>query len=169
MYLKALFQEMEKQHADEEMFRRVVRQETDNIIRREFIGQFIGEFHGLKKVLSKLNSVQLRTVMPYEDVCEKLSGLELFEDCRSPDQIMVRLFHMGVIGIRHNARRAVSQPSVTQQKQEIAYIFCFNTEDNDPFTPNCELCFHPMFFEHLNLSHEEPYVVNQLTWEMFGR
>lgn len=24
-----------------------------------------------------------------------------------------------------------------------------------------------MFFEYLNIRHDEPYVVNQLTWEMF--
>lgn len=169
MYLKAIFAEMEKRPADEEMFRKVVREETENIIRREFIGQFIGEFHGLQKVLSKLNSVQLRTVMAYEDLCDKLGGLELFEDCRTPDQIMVRLFHMGVVGIRLNARRGAGNlPTVTQQKQEIAYRFCFNTDDNDPYAPNCEVCFHPMFFEYLNLKHEESYVVNQLTWEMLG-
>lgn len=169
MYLKALFAEMENRTADEEMFRKVVREETENIIRREFIGQFIGEFHGLQKVLSKLNSVQLRTVMAYEDLCDKLGGLELFEDCRTPDQIMIRLFHMGVLGIRQNARRGAGNvPTVTQQKQEVIYRFCFNTDDNDPYAPGCEVCFHPMFFEYLNLRHDEPYVVNQLTWEMMA-
>lgn len=169
MYLKALFTEMEKRPADEDMFRQVVRAETENIIRREFIGQFIGEFHGLKKVLNKLNNVQLRTVMQYEELCDKLGGLELFEDCRTPDQIMVRLFHMGVVGVRQNARRGSGNLLfVTQQKQEVAYRFCFNTDDNDPFVAGCEVCFHPMFFEYLNLRHEEQYVVNQLTWEMFG-
>ncbi len=168
MYLKALFAEMEKGPADEEMFRRVVRAETENIIRREFIGQFIGEFQGLQKVLNKLGNVQLRTVLPYEDLCDKLGGLELFDDCRTPDQIAVRLFHMGVVGIRVNARRTDGNlPVVTQQKQEIAYRFCFNTDDNDPFSPGCDVCVHPMFFEYLNIKHEEPYVVNQLTWEMF--
>ena len=168
MYLKALFLEMEKRPADEHLFREVVRRETENIIRREFIGQFIGEFHGLQKVLNKLNSVQLRTVMLYEDLCDKLGGLELFEDCRTPDQIALRLFHMGVLGVRAPARQGMSTLAViTQQKKEVAYRFSFNSDDNDPFSPACEVCFHPMFFEYLNLKHEEPYVVNQLTWEMF--
>lgn len=169
MYLKALFAEMERRPADEELFRRTVRQETENIIRREFIGQFIGEFHGLQKVLNKLNNVSLRTVMPYEDLCDKLGGLELFEDCRTPDQILLRLFHMGVIGVRMNARQGVGNVLViNQQKREVSYRFCFNSDENDPFSPGCEVCFHPMFFEYLNLRHEEPYVVNQLTWEMLG-
>ena len=169
MYLKAIFAEMDRKPADEDLIRRVVRQETENIIRREFIGQFIGEFHGLQKVLNKLNNVTLRTVMFYEDLCDKLGGLELFEDCRTPDQIMLRLFHMGVIGIRMNARQGVGNLHViTQQKREVAYRFCFNSDENDPFSPACEVCFHPIFFEYLNLKHEEPYVVNQLTWEMLG-
>lgn len=168
MYLKALFSALEQGPADEEMFRRVVRAETENIIRREFIGQFIGEFHGLQKVLNKLSNVQLRTVMPYEDLCDKLSGLELFDDCRTPDQIMLRLFHMGVVGVRMNARRGNNLAVITQKKQEIAYRYCFNCDDNDPFAPACDVCFHPMFFEYLNIRHEEQYVVNQLNWEMFG-
>lgn len=170
MYLKAIFQAMEKQTMDEELFRKVVSAETENIIRREFIGQFLGEFHGLQKVLNKLGNVQLRTVMRYEELCDKLGGLELFEDCRTPDQIILRLFHMGVLGIRANARRDLGNRAVvTQQKQDICYLYCFNTDENDPFSPSCEVCFHPMFFEYLNIRHEEPYVVNQLNWEMLGK
>lgn len=169
MYLKALFNEMEKRPADEEMFRQVVRTETENIIRREFIGQFISEFQGLQKVLNKLGNVQLRTVLSYEALCDRLSGLELFEDCRTPDQIAVRLFHMGVLGIRVKGnRRDGNLAVITQQKHEVSYRFCFNNDDSDPFSPGCEVCIHPMFFEYLNIKHEEPYVVNQLNWEMFA-
>ncbi|MBK6932746.1 MAG: hypothetical protein IPH12_18530 [Saprospirales bacterium] len=76
---------------------------------------------------------------------------------------------MGVIGVRVNARRTDGNiPVITQQKQEIAYRFCFNSDENDPFSPGCEVCIHPMFFEYLNIRHDEPYVVNQLTWEMFA-
>lgn len=167
MYLKALFSEMEKGPADEALFRRVVREETGNIIRREFIGQYIGEFEGLQKVLNKLNNVQLRTVMYYEELCDKLGGLELFDDCRTPDQIMLRLFHMGVIGVRANVRQGTAMMVITQQKREVMYRFSFNTEENDPFSTGCEVCFHPIFFEYLSLRHEEHYVINQLTWEMF--
>ncbi|MCB0531031.1 MAG: hypothetical protein H6574_19920 [Lewinellaceae bacterium] len=169
MYLKALFAEMEKRPADEEMFRQVVRTETENIIRREFIGQFISEFQGLQKVLNKLGNVQLRTVLSYESLCDKLGGLELFDDCRSPDQIAVRLFHMGVLGVRIKGHRSDGNLAViTQQKHEVGYRFCFNTDENDPYSPGCEVCIHPMFFEYLNIKHEEPYVVNQLVWEMFA-
>lgn len=164
MYLKALFAAMEDGPADEEMFRRVISRETENIIRREFIGQFIGEFQGLQKILNKLSNVQLRTVMPYEDFCDRLGGLELFEDCRTPDQIMLRLFHMGVLGVRFTGRQTGHQV-ITQKKQEVSYRFCFNTDENDPFSPGCDVCVHPMFFEYLNIRNEESYVVNQLTWE----
>ena len=169
MYLNALFRTMAEKEMTEEVFRQVISEETENIIRREFIGQFMGEFQGLQKVLNKLGNVQLRTVMRYEDLCDKLSGMELFEEVRTPDKIVLRLFHMGVLGIRANAQRDLfSRPVITQQRLEINYRYCFNTDENDPFSPNCDVCFHPMFFEYLNIRHEEPYVVNQLTWEMFG-
>jgi hypothetical protein len=123
----------------------------------------------LQKVLNKLGNVQLRTVFSYESLCDKLGGLELFDDCRSPDQIAVRLFHMGVLGVRIKGNRSDGNLAViTQQKYEVGYRFCFNTEENDPFSPGCEVCIHPMFFEYLNIKHEEPYVVNQLVWEMFA-
>jgi hypothetical protein len=169
MFLKALFTTMEKKGMNEEIFRQVISEETENIVRREFIGQFIGEFHGLQKVLNKMGNVQLRTIMRYEDLCDKLSGLELFEECRTPDKIVLRLFHMGVLGIRASAQRDLhSRAVVTQQRQVVNYRYCFNTDENDPFSPNCEICFHPMFFEYLNIRHDEPYVVNQMHWEMFG-
>jgi hypothetical protein len=170
MYLKAIFAEMERERrpADEDLFRTVVSHETERIIRGEFIGQFIGEYNGLSRMLNKLGNVRLQTVMDYENLCDKLSGVEMFEGCRTPDQTMLRLFHMGVIGLRANARRDLGNRAViTQERQEVSYRYCFNCDESDPFATTCEVCFHPMFFEYLNLSHEKPYVVNQLTWEMF--
>jgi hypothetical protein len=170
MYLKAIFAEIErtKQPADEELFRRVVSTETERIIRGEFVGQFQGEYHGLTRLLNKLGNVQLQTLMQYEDLCDKLSGVVLFEGCRTSDQTVLRLFHMGVIGVRVNARRDWHHKQVImQEKQEVAYRFCYNCDESDPFATTCEICFHPMFFEYLNLSHQRPYVINQLTWDMF--
>jgi hypothetical protein len=172
MYLKAIFAEMERtgRAADEEMFRSVVSRETERIIKGEFIGQFIGEYNGLNRMLNKLGNVRLQTVMQYEELCDKLSGVELFEGCRTSDQTMLRLFHMGVVGVRANARRDVANHQViTQERQDVTYRYCFNCDEADPFATTCEVCFHPMFFEYLNLEHQKPYVVNQLAWEMFDR
>jgi hypothetical protein len=169
MYLKAIFNEMERrrQPADEEMFRSVVSRETERIIKGEFIGQYIGEYYGLMRMMGRLGNVRLRTVMMYEDLCDKLSGIELFAGCRTPDQTVLRLFHMGVVGLRINATRDHAHHIVVNQlRQEIIYRYCYNTDEHDPFSPGCQVCFHPMFFEYLNLVHEEPFVVNQLSWEM---
>lgn len=107
--------------------------------------------------------------MPYEELCDKLSGVEMFDGCKTPDQTVLRLFHMGVVGIRANAQRTTSSRSIiTQLRQEVSYRYCFNCDESDPFSPQCDVCFHPMFFEHLNLNHQEAYVVNQLSWDMFG-
>jgi hypothetical protein len=170
MYLKAIFAEMERtrQPADEEMFRRVISIETERIIRGEFLGQFQGEYHGLTRMLNKLGNVQLQTVMSYEDLCDKLSGVTLFEGCKTPDQTVLRLFHMGVIGLRAQSRRDWNNRQVImQEKQEVTYRYCFNCDESDPFAVICDVCFHPMFFEFLNLQHTRPYVINQLTWDMF--
>ena len=119
-------------------------------------------------MLNKLGNVRLNTVMQYESLCDKLSGVEIFEGCKTPDQTVLRLFHMGVIGLRANVRRDMGTKAViVQNKQEVTYRYCFNCDESDPFATSCLVCFHPMFFEYLNLYHEESYVVNQLTWDMF--
>lgn len=174
MYLSALFEEMESSRApaDEEMFRRVVSKESEKIIRREFLEEFSSEFPGVSRILKKLENVDLQSVMAYELVLDRLKGLSLFEESMRPDEVLLRLYHMGIVGVRQvfvSRRVEHSDSTITQQKQEVSYRFSYNYDGNDPFTQGISVVFHPMFFEYLNIEHEEPYVVNQLVWEMFGR
>lgn len=173
MYLTEIFRLMEesRQAASERIFQKVVKTESEKIIRREFLEEFQSEYPGIPKILKKLETVSLNTIMSYEDVCSKLSGLDLFDDSsNSPDQIMIRLFHMGVLGVRqifHGKRNVYTDATVTQNKQEVSYRYCYNCMVNDPFTKGIDVAFHPMFFEYLNIKHDKDYVVNELKWEMF--
>lgn len=172
MYLSAILGMMDEMRlpADEEMFRKVVKFESEKIIRREFLEEFLSEYPGMPRVLKKLENLSLKTVMSYEEVCDKLSGLSLFEYANSVDQVMLRLFHMGVLGIRQvlQAKRSIqADATITQNKEEVLYRYCYNHLINDPFDAGVSVAFHPMFFEYLNIKHEEKYVVNQLSWDMF--
>lgn len=171
-YLNAIFHLMDeyRKPADEDMFRKVAKTESEKIIRQEFLEEFQSEYPGILKVLKKLENLSLQSVMQYEELCHKLSGLSLFDDISTPDEIMLRLFHTGVLGVRQvsAARRTVYRDAtITQNKEEVIYRYCYNCMVNDPFTPGINVVFHPMFFEYLNINHVEKYVVNQLTWEMF--
>jgi hypothetical protein len=171
-YLSSIFEMMDEARtpADEEMFRRVAKTESEKLIRQEFLEEFQSEYPGILKVLKKIENLSLKSVMPYEDLCHKLSGLSLFDDLSTPDEIMLRLFHTGVLGVRQVTpapRKGSTDATVTQNKEEVLYRYCYNCMVSDPFTQGINVAFHPMFFEYLSISHTEKYVVNQLTWEMF--
>ena len=172
MYVIAILQRMEEARnpADEEMFRKVVKTESEQIIRREFLEEFASEYPGVSGSMRKLETLNLKSVMSYEDVCDRVAGLKLYDDTLTPADIVLRLFHMGILGVRQvlaRERRGTLDPTVTQHKEEVAYRFCYNCSENDPFSASAAVAFHPMFFEYLNIRHEQKYVVNQLAWEMF--
>lgn len=174
MYLTAILTLMDERRtaADEDMFRRAVKAESERIIQREFIEEFSGEYPGLAKVLKKLENIPLKTVVSYEDLCNKLSGSSVFEYDIPVDELMKRLFHIGILGTRQvfqSKKLAAGDPTLTQNKEIVSYRYCYNCRVNEPFTQDTLVSFHPMFFEFLDIRHEEDYVVNQLKWEMFRK
>jgi hypothetical protein len=154
------------------MFRRVVRTESEQIIRREFLEEFMSEYPGLSGLMKKLETLQLKSVMPYAEVCDRVAGVKLFDESMTAADVMLRLFHMGILGVRQvfaRERRDALDPTVTQNREEISYRFCYNCMVNDPLSATGDVAFHPMFFHYLDIRHEQKYVVNQLTWQMFGK
>ena len=172
MYLRAIFQRMEEQRcaADEEMFRRLVKSEAEQIVRREFVEEFMSEYPGLPGLMKKLEELSLKSVMPYTEVCDRVAGVRLFDESMTAADVMLRLYHMGIVGVRQvltRERRTGLDPSITQNREEVAYRFSYNSLINDPFSTAGTVVFHPMFFHYLDIRHDERYVVNQLTWQMF--
>lgn len=175
MYLVALFSEMEKSNgvANEELFRDVVAREASEIVRREFLEEFESEYPGIRVLLQHLENRQLRTAMAYDEFCNKVSGAQLHTGLTNVAEIVLRLYQMGAIGIRQIVaaiRRSGLDPSVTQGREQVVYRFSYNSIVTDPFASHpgsAKVVVHPMFIEFLNVSHEERYVINQLSWEMF--
>ena len=76
---------------------------------------------------------------------------------------------MGIVGVRKlvPTKQRDIEPTVTQNKQEVSYTFFFSSKDHDPFAPNVDICFHPLFFDEIGAVHNEDYIVNELKWDMF--
>ena len=173
MYVRAILERMDdaRTAADEETFRKAVKAESEQIIRREFIEEFMSEYPGMPGLMKRLEGLQLKSVMPYAELCDRVAGVRLFDESMTASDVMIRLFHMGIVGVRQifaRERRAALDPTVTQNHQEVSYRFAHNCDLNDPFSAQGEVVFHPMFFHYLDIKHEQKYVVNQLAWEMFA-
>jgi hypothetical protein len=172
MYLRAILAQMEAARgpATEEMFRTAVRNESQQIVRSEFLEEFLSENPGIIALMEKLEGLALKSVMSYADLRRRIAGIKLFETELAPADVMLRLFHMGIIGVRHvfaRERRASLDRTITQHRQEVAYRFAYNCTLSDPFTSTSEVVFHPMFFHYLDIKHEKKYVINQMAWDMF--
>lgn len=172
LYLRKIFILMDESRlaADDAMFRRAVKIQSEDTIREEFREEFTMEYPGLDAALTKLETQSLRSVMRYDELATLLKRMSLFDDPMPVDQTVLRLFHLGVLGVRavlQGPRSDQTDSSITQHKQEVAYRYYYNTFQTDPFSQSSTVAFHPMFFEYLNVLHEERYVVNQLTWDMF--
>jgi hypothetical protein len=176
IYLSALFKRLDERldnartAADEEMIWHVVRTQAEEIIRQEFLEEFGSEYPELPAVVKRLQTLKLKSVMPYSELCDRLGAVKLAEEMLSPADAVKRLFQMGVLGIREavpHERREVTDPSVTQNREEVVYRYAYNCAIADPFSQTSEVAFHPMFFEYLEIKHDAPFVVNQLNWDMF--
>lgn len=170
MYLRQVLDLMEEtgKPADELLFRNAVRRQSEKIIQREFIEEYRVEYPRLLSVMNKLENVSLDSIMPYEYLCDVLSGTSLNQNKMSPDEIVLRLFHIGMIGVRQVLARDIETNGVVRQNQQlIRYRYSHNYWVQDPFSQGVNVIFHPMFFEYLNIHHKEDYVINQLTWQMF--
>jgi hypothetical protein len=172
LYLKRVFQIMEESRSpgDEAIFRRAVKIQSEETIREEFREEWNVEYPGLRAVLRKLETVGLKSVMPYDDICNAISRVSLLSEAKPVDELMLRLFHLGVLGERAvlgGPRTDQSDATINQNRQHISYRYYYNTAHSEVLTQGATVAFHPMFFEYLNILHEEKYVVNQLIWDMF--
>jgi hypothetical protein len=172
LYLKRIFQLMadSRMPADEELFRKAVKIQSEETIREEFREEYRAEYPGLGAALKKLETAGLKSVMRFEETCDIVAKISLADAACPVHETMLRLFHLGVLGVRtvmQGARNAQTDPTVTQNRQEIAYRYHYNTLQTDPFGQGMSVAFHPMFFEYLNILHDEKFVVNHLTWDMF--
>jgi hypothetical protein len=153
----------------EKIFREIVQEQSREIIRREFDPEYKRQYPRLWRFLKRLQASKIFTVMPLSDFMNVLSGASLSEDLTDKTEILRRLYVMGIIGVRKtfpNIQRG-NEPTVTQEKQEVSYCFFFSSQDHDPFAPNVDICFHPLFFDEIGAIHKENYIVNELKWEMF--
>jgi hypothetical protein len=176
MYLSALFKRLDERldttrnAPDEEMIWNVVRTQAEEIIRQEFLEEFGSEYPELPAVVKRLQTLKLRSVMPYTELCDRIGTVKLADEMLSPAETVKRLWQMGILGIREvvpHERREVTDPSVTQNREEVVYRYVYNCSITDPFSPSSDVAFHPMFFEYLEIKHDAPFVVNQLNWDMF--
>jgi hypothetical protein len=172
MYMHAILERMEAARgpATEEMFRQAVREESQQIVRSEFLEEFLSEYPGMINLMEKLEGLSLKSVMSYADIRRRIAGIRLFDAEMPPADVMLRLFYMGIIGVRHvfaRERRTSMDRTITQHRQEVAYRFAYNSSVKDPFNASGDVVFHPMFFHYLDIKHEKKYVVNQLSWDMF--
>ena len=88
---------------------------------------------------------------------------------------MVRLFHMGIIGLRETSQIETAR-SVRQVGATVIYHFIFHGTPTYRFhgaikdladaaadgPPQFELVFSPLFFEYLRLRHETNFIINEL-------
>jgi hypothetical protein len=172
LYIKRVLQMMDdtRRPAGEIMFRKAVKMQSEDTIREEFREEYSVEYPGLAATLRKLETVGLKSVMPYEDVCSALSKASLFDESRSVDELMLRLFHLGVVGVRsilQGPRNTHADATIMQNHQHVAYRYYYNTAHTEALSQGSTVVFHPMFFGYLNILHDQKYVVNQLTWDMF--
>jgi hypothetical protein len=175
MYLNAIFDLMESERCagSEELFQKAVKIGAREIINNEFVEEFQTEYPNIKSVLRRFEGLSLKTVDKYSSLCDRIGKTALFEDVSTPDEVILRLYHMGVLGTRTVLQTKHSESTdatITQNHQEVSYRFCYNSPVNNPFSSlssNVEIVFHPMFFEYLNVKHDARYVVNQLMWDMY--
>lgn len=147
-----------------------VQETTKEIVRTEFRVEFSAEYPGLNKALNKLESSNVKSVMPYSHYVNLVGDIELSDEIVTKDEIITRHFQMGLIGVRQIRPRQVrgKNPTITQNRLEVSYIFSFNSMDTNPFTDNSFVVVHPMFFDQLGISHTESYIVNEMSWDMFN-
>lgn len=153
----------------ENELRESIRSSCREIVRQEFREEFIAEYPGLDSLLNTLEHAHIDTVMPYTEVCDIISNEQLSDDVKSPAEIMLRLFKMGVVGVRLVRARAEFDegPTVSQNRLHILYKFHFNSREVNPFAHRSTVVFHPMFVDVIGAVHKEDYIINELKWSMW--
>jgi hypothetical protein len=149
-------------------FHECIKSSCSKIVEQEFKSEFSKEYPSIHRVIHQLENSAIETVMDYGPVCNVIRGVDLADDITEPDEIMKRLYKMGMLGTRVVKSAADKlPPTVVQEHQHIAYKFHYNSPDKAPFAPKSVVAFHPMFFGSINALHTKPYVVHEMTWGMF--
>jgi len=169
-YVFEIISEMERREvpADEEIFHRAVATCSREIIRREFIPEYQKTYPNIANLIEKLESIPgLPTCISYKDLASYVQEYPFSSECNLND-IMRRLFEMGMIGIRK--RRQVKtigiNGTVTQGGLDVSYCFFYNSKLLSPFDGDVPIVFHPIFYDRLDLIHKVDFVIHELRWEM---
>jgi hypothetical protein len=149
-------------------FHECIKSSCSKIVEQEFKSEFSKEYPSIHRIIHQLENSSIETVMDYGPVCNVIRGVDLADDITEPDEIMKRLYKMGLLGTRV-VKGAPDKlpPTIVQEHQHIAYKFHYNSPDKAPFAPRSVVAFHPMFFGSINAQHVKAYIVHEMTWEMF--
>ncbi len=149
-------------------FHQCVKSSCSKIVEQEFKSEFSKEYPSIHRIIHQLENSSIKTIMEYGSVCNVIRGVDLADDITEPDEIMKRLYKMGILGTRVvKGTPDKHPPTVAQGHQHVAYKFHYNSPDTAPFAPKSVIAFHPMFFDSINAKHTESYIVHEMNWEMF--
>ena len=157
----------------EDEIRKCIRTASKDIIRQEFLEEFVKEYPGIGKTLQHLENVKLSSVMDYTEYVSIVGKQAMSSDVYRADDIVLRHFHMGLIGIRRERPANVTGKNATvrQNEKNIQYSFNYNSLETNPFsdTDHIKVVIHPLFFDQLGVTHSENYTVNELRWSMYPK
>lgn len=164
-----MLQDMEARHeaATDITFHRAVAKLSREIIRSEFIPEYQMTYPKISALIEKLENIpQLNTCIKYENLASYVQDYPFAEGATVND-ILHRLFDMGMIGVRK--RREIPTTgvcgTVVQEGINVSYCFFYNSKLMSPFVGNDEIVFHPMFYDRLDLLHDANFVIHELRWE----
>jgi|GEM_PF-866337 len=170
-YISAIISEMKESGspADDELFHRVISETSREIVNTGFIPEYQKSFPKLEALLNKLESIpNLPTAISYEQLKSYVREFP-YANGASIEDTMVRLFDMGVVGVRKSRARKMKgvNGTIKQNKVHVAYSFSYNSRSKHPFVGEDELVFHPLFYDRLDLTHNQEFVIHQMDWSMF--
>lgn len=153
----------------ERIFQQTIQEQSKKIIQKEFEPEFKKQYPRLWNLFSQLKASRIETVMKLSDLMDSLSSNGLSSEVTQKREVLRRLYLMGVVGVRRvlPSKQTGDDATITQNRQEVCYMYSFSSTDRDPFAESCDVCFHPLFFDELGAEHIAPYIVNELRWEMF--
>lgn len=180
-YLQAIFESIDSDQkpADERMFQKVVEATTERIVEKQFLPEYGSEYPALEKLLHRLRTAKLRTVMPAEELKHHIRNWKPWdnEEMLNPAETLLRLFQMGVLGLRETCPSETAR-TIRQNGTNVIYHFSFNgtsissfhgaikgldEQDGQSQPSQLDLVFSPLFFEYLRVQHDKPYIINQVS------
>lgn len=170
-YIHAILEDMQESGdvASDESFYRVISKVSRKIIKDGFLPEYRETYKKLEPLLEKLENISnVPTTISYDELKTYVRDYP-YSHGSSIDQILYRLFEMGVIGVRKPRIREFKgiNGTVRQNNEHVSYEFVYNARVRNPFDANSTIVFHPLFHDRLDLKHEDNYVIHELQWDMF--